>query len=74
MTYSKLSTYNKQSDKYTAGREVPIDGIAIHCTAGNINSTAKQLVDYFYNIDRDASCNYVIGGDGSIGGVLVYLR
>lgn len=71
MTYSKLSTYNKQPlQHYTEGRNHKIDSIAIHCTAGNIKSTARQLVDYFYNLDRDASCNYVVGGDGSIGGVV----
>lgn len=66
--YSKLSTYNKQPKEHWNIRNHEIDSIAIHCTAGNINSTARQLVDYFYNLDRDASCNYVIGGDGSIGG------
>ena len=66
--YSKLSTYNKQPKEHWNNRNHEIDSIVIHCTAGNINSTAKQLVDYFYNLERDASCNYVIGGDGSIGG------
>lgn len=68
MTYSSLSTYNRQPEKHFNKRDHEIDSVAIHCTSGSQNSTAKQLVDYFYNLDRSASCNYVIGGDGSIGG------
>lgn len=71
MTYSKLSSYNKQPlEHFYNGRDHVIDTITIHCTAGNIKSTAKSLVDYFFGLDRKASCNYVVGGDGSIGGVV----
>lgn len=65
---SPLVTYTKLTEKnFTSPREHAVDTITIHCTAGNRNQTAKQIVDYFYNLDRSASCNYAVGGDGSIG-------
>jgi len=67
MSNSPLVTYTKISPNKTSPRNHVIDTITIHCTAGNKNHTAKQVVDYFANPERRASCNYVVGGDGSIG-------
>ena len=67
MSNSSLSTYTKISPNKNIPRNHVIDTITIHCTAGNKNNTAKQIVDFFANSERQASCNYVVGGDGSIG-------
>ena len=67
MSNSSLSTYTKISPNKNSPRNKAIDTITIHCTAGNKNNTAKQIVDFFANSERQASCNYVVGGDGSIG-------
>jgi len=44
--------------------------VAIHCTAGGRNKTARATADLgrFTTYDRKngASCNYAVGGDGSI--------
>ncbi|MCD7811799.1 MAG: N-acetylmuramoyl-L-alanine amidase, partial [Ruminococcus sp.] len=49
----------------TSPRTHAIDTITIHCVVGQW--TAKQICDYFANTDRNASCNYGVGKDGSIG-------
>ena len=67
MSNSSLSTYTKISPNKNSPRNHAIDTITIHCTAGNKNNTAKQIVDFFANPERQASCNYVVGGDGSVG-------
>ena len=67
MSNSSLSTYTKISPNKNSPRNHTIDTITIHCTAGNKNNTAKQIVDFFANSERQASCNYVVGGDGSVG-------
>lgn len=67
MSNSLLSTYTKISPNKNSPRNHSIDTITIHCTAGNKNNTAKQIVDFFANPERKASCNYVVGGDGSVG-------
>lgn len=66
MSNSPLATYTKISPNKNSPRNKAIDTITIHCTAGNKNNTAKQIVDYFSNSERSASCNYAVGGDGSI--------
>lgn len=66
MSNSPLATYTKISPNKNSPRNKPIDTITIHCTAGNKDNTAKQIADYFSNASRGASCNYVVGGDGSI--------
>ena len=66
MSNSPLSTYTKVSPNKNSPRNHAIDTITIHCTAGNKNNTAKQIADFFANPKRQASCNYVVGGDGSI--------
>lgn len=49
----------------TSPRNHAIDTVSIHCIVGQW--TAKQGCDYFANTTREASCNYVVGKDGSIG-------
>ena len=64
-TNSQLVTYKRLTSKHSGVRKQPIDTISIHCYVGQI--TAKKGCDYFATTDRDASCNYVVGKDGSIG-------
>lgn len=61
VTYTNLTTQH-----YTKGRNgEKIDTITPHCYVGQV--TAKQGCDYFATTKNEASCNYVIGYDGSIG-------
>ena len=62
---SPLVTYTNISNKKTSPRNHKIDTITIHCYVGQV--TAKQGCDMFANTTRKASCNYVVGKDGSIG-------
>ena len=64
-TNSSLVTYTRISPHKTALRNHRIDTISIHCYTAQV--TAKQGCDYFATTDRDASSNYVVGYDGSIG-------
>jgi hypothetical protein len=70
MSNSALVTYTKLSPNCTKPRTHAIDTITIHCTAGNKTSTAKATanLDRFVTADstHGASCNYVVGGDGSV--------
>lgn len=63
-TNSSLATYTKISSNKNSPRNHIIDTITIHCVVGQW--TAKQGCDYFSSI-TGASCNYVVGKDGSIG-------
>lgn len=66
MSNSSLVTYkNITKTQKTSPRNHAIDTITIHCVVGQW--TAKQICDYFANADRNASCNYGVGKDGSIG-------
>lgn len=65
MSNSSLVTYTNITKHKTSPRSHEIDTITIHCFVGQI--TAKQGCDYFANTDREASANYVVGYDGSIG-------
>lgn len=66
MSNSSLVTYtNITKTQKTSPRTHTIDTITIHCVVGQW--TAKQICDYFANSDRNASCNYGVGKDGSIG-------
>ena len=65
MSNSSLVTYKRISNKKTSPRNHKIDTITIHCVVGQW--TAKYGCDYFANTTRDASCNYIVGCDGSIG-------
>lgn len=65
MTNSSLVTYTKISPNRTAPRNKLIDRITIHCFVGQV--TAQRGCEVFQATTRQASCNYVIGYDGSIG-------
>lgn len=65
MSNSSLVSYTKISPNKTSPRNHVIDTITIHCYVGQV--TAKQGCDFFAATDRKASCNYVVGKDGSIG-------
>jgi LysM repeat protein len=64
-TNSPLVNYINLSPNKTSPRNHVIDTITIHCIVGQW--TAKKGCDYFANPLRRASCNYVVGTDGSIG-------
>lgn len=65
MSNSPLVTYTKISPNRTSPRKHKIDTITIHVIVGQW--TAKQGCDFFANPEREASSNYVVGKDGSIG-------
>ena len=69
MSNSNLVTCTKISPNRTSPRNHKIDTITIHCTAGQF--TAQQVLNMShittYNTSKGASCNYVVGKDGSIG-------
>lgn len=68
-TNSKLVTYTKISPNKDSPRNHIIDTITIHCYVGQVTAesgcNARHFVNYDYN--NGASCNYVVGYDGSIG-------
>lgn len=64
-TNSPLVTYTRISPHKTTSRNHVIDTISIHCYTAQV--TAKQGCNYFATTDRDASANYVVGYDGSVG-------
>lgn len=69
MSQSQIATYRRISPNCTAPRQDKIRGVAVHCTAGSPNHTARQIVDgsRFVTPSRSgASCHYAVGGDGSI--------
>ena len=69
MSNSKLVTYTKLSPNCTKPRNHEIDTITIHVFVGQVTAkegcNAKSFVNY--NPVSGASCNYVVGHDGSIG-------
>ena len=64
MSNSKLVNVSRLTTSHYAGRTHAIDTITIHCTAGN--GTAAQILSWFPD-GREASCNYCVGYDGSVG-------
>lgn len=64
-TNSSLVTHVSLSPNYSYRRDMDIDIITIHCVVGQV--TAKQGCALFKSSTRKASCNYVVGCDGSIG-------
>ena len=65
MSNSPLVTYTNLTSHRNSPRAHAIDTITIHCSVGQV--TARQGCDYFASTDREASSNYVVGCDGSIG-------
>lgn len=64
-TNSSLATVKLISPNRTANRNHVIDTITIHCFVGQV--TAKRGCEVFQPASKQASCNYVVGNDGSIG-------
>lgn len=64
-TNSSLATVRMISPNRTPNRDHAIDTITIHCFVGQV--TAKRGCEVFQPSSRKASCNYVVGYDGSIG-------
>ena len=64
-TNSSLATVRMISPNRTPNRNHAIDTITIHCFVGQV--TAKRGCEVFQPRSRKASCNYVVGYDGSIG-------
>lgn len=62
--YNKAKYCYTRKDRNSKTWDAP-DTITIHCYVAQV--TAKQGCDYFAGIERVASCNYVVGTDGSIG-------
>ena len=68
-TNSPLVTYTKISPNKTSPRNHVIDTITIHCYVGQVTAERGCNGSRFikYNPIGGASCNYVVGYDGSIG-------
>jgi len=64
-TNSQLATVRLISPNKTVNRNHAIDTITIHCFVGQV--TAKRGCEVFQPSSKRASCNYVVGYDGSIG-------
>lgn len=71
MSYSNspLVTYTKLSPNRTSPRNHKIDTITIHCYAAQVTASRGCSISRFvtYSPKSGASCNYVVGYDGSIG-------
>lgn len=69
MSSSSLVTYTRISPNRTSPRNHAIDRITIHCYVGQVTAQQGCSGARFVNYDPEdgASCNYVVGCDGSIG-------
>lgn len=69
MSNSSLVTYTKISPNKTSPRNHVIDTITIHCYVGQVTAKSGCNSSRFvnYNPIKGASCQYVVGFDGSIG-------
>jgi hypothetical protein len=69
MSSSSLVTYTKLSQNCTKPRNHKIDTISIHCFVGQVTAEEGLNASRFtkYNPVSGASCNYIVGRDGSIG-------
>lgn len=65
MGYSSLATVKVWSPNHSGRRTHSIDSVAIHCMAGNLS--AKSCGNLFASSSTQASSNYGIGSDGTIG-------
>lgn len=68
-TNSNLVIYKKISPNKTSPRNHVIDTISIHCYVGQVTAKSGCNASHFVKYDpiNGASCNYVVGYDGSIG-------
>lgn len=64
-TNSPLVTCTTISPNKTSPRNMPIDRISIHCIVGQW--TAETACSFFASSSVEASCNYAVGKDGSVG-------
>ena len=64
-TNRPLATVKMISPNRTVNRNHAIDTITIHCFVGQVD--AKRGCEVFQPSSKGASCNYVVGHDGSIG-------
>lgn len=64
-TNSSLATVKLISPNKNSPRNKPIDLVTVHCFVGQVN--AKRGCEVFQPTTKKASCNYVVGLDGSIG-------
>lgn len=69
MSNSPLVTYTKISPNRTSPRDSDISRITIHCYVGQVTAERGCSGKRFtaYDPKNGASCNYVVGCDGSIG-------
>lgn len=69
MSNSSLVSYTKISPNRSSPRKNPIDRISIHCFVGQVTAKSGCNAGNFtrYDPENGASCNYVVGHDGSIG-------
>ena len=69
MSNSPLVTYTRISPNRSSPRTDPIDRITIHCYVGQVTAERGCSGSRFVTYDPvgGASCNYVVGYDGSIG-------
>ena len=69
MSDSPLVTYTRISPNRSSPRSAAIDRITIHCYVGQVTAERGCSGARFVNYDpvNGASCNYVVGYDGSIG-------
>ena len=69
MSNSSLVTYTRLSPNRTSPRNHKIDTVTIHCYVGEVTAERGCSGSRFtrYNPLSGASCNYVVGYDGSIG-------
>jgi hypothetical protein len=69
MSNSSLVTYTKLSPNCNKPRNHVIDTVTIHCYVGQVTAERGCNASKFikYNPVSGASCNYVVGYDGSIG-------
>ena len=65
MGYSSLVTVTKLSPNHSGHRTHAVDTITPHCFVGQV--TASRGLEVFLPKKRNASCNYVLGYDGSVG-------
>jgi len=64
-TNSSLADVTLLSPNHSGQRTHSIDTITIHCFVAQV--TARRGCEVFQPITKQASCNYVVGYDGSIG-------
>ena len=65
MANSPLVTYTRLSPNHSGKRTHTIDRITPHAVVGQLS--VERICDCFKDSSKQASCNYAIGADGSVG-------